>query len=172
MDLKFLSQFYSDIYSLYSDTEPPRRWDLVDWIDLEITSRFYSVRCIRLEEVLDHANVKHVNMFVLDVEGGELSVLKSINFSKVTFDVLCIETEASYRPEGYETSVANYLADRGYRLYATKGRNTWFINNDFVPHRRPGLPPGCFSGVQAMYTHNALYRAKGDEARQEECETK
>ena len=37
----------------------------------------------------------HINFFILDVEGAEMSILSSVDFSLVIFDVLCIETQYS-----------------------------------------------------------------------------
>ena len=51
--------------------------------------------------------------------------MKSINWSHVKFDVLCIETDPSNRPPGYGALVTEYLAGRGYVVYAQQqGRNT------------------------------------------------
>jgi hypothetical protein len=35
--------------------------------------------------------IRHFNVFFLDVEGGELAILRSVDFSKLSFDVLCVE---------------------------------------------------------------------------------
>jgi hypothetical protein len=51
------------------------------------------VECIPLAHILNKAHVHHVNYFLLDVEGGELEVLKSIHWHHVIFDVLCVETD-------------------------------------------------------------------------------
>lgn len=36
--------------------------------------------------------VNHVNLFSLDVEGSELGVLRTIDFKRVSFDVLVMES--------------------------------------------------------------------------------
>ena len=56
-------------------------------------------RCVSLQKVLDKAKVSHINFFVLDVEGGEMEVLHSINWHRTSFDVLCIETDMEHRRE-------------------------------------------------------------------------
>ena len=48
------------------------------------------IPCIPLHAVLKRANVSHINFFILDVEGGELDVLHTINWNTTTFDVLVI----------------------------------------------------------------------------------
>lgn len=96
------------------------------------------------------ANVTRVNFFVLDVEGGEHSVLTTIDWATVQFDVLVIETEPEYRPEGNFERIQSFLGARGYSClpgFETVGRNSWFVRNDFRPSQRPGLAEGCFQGL-------------------------
>lgn len=58
-------------------------------------------------------------------QGGELEVLKSINWNQVTFDVLCIETEEKFRPNGNSAMITTYLAKRGYvNATSQHGRNS------------------------------------------------
>ena len=107
------------------------------------------VECIPLSHVLHKAHTTHVNYFILDVEGGELEVLKSINFNHVKFDVLCIETEETNRPPGYADKVTAFLAGKGYiNATAQQGRNIWYTGKDFVPSRKPGLDPQCYNGAR------------------------
>jgi hypothetical protein len=40
------------------------------------------------------------------------------------FDVIVVETDSMHRPPGYADEVVKYLAARGYRKVAVKGRNT------------------------------------------------
>lgn len=49
------------------------------------------VNMTKLSTLFDNYGITHVNLFSLDVEGAELSVLKSIDWGKVVIDVLCIE---------------------------------------------------------------------------------
>ena len=59
-----------------------------------------------------------------ELQGAETEVLKSINWSLVKFDVLCIETDPPNRPPGYAQKVAEYMKERGYMDYAGQvGRN-------------------------------------------------
>lgn len=52
-------------------------------------------------------------------------MLKSINWSHIRFDVLCIETEEVNRPPGYAASITAYLAEKGYvNSVGQIGRNT------------------------------------------------
>ena len=104
------------------------------------------VECIQLNTILNYANIKHVNFFILDVEGGELSVLKGIDWDNVTFDVLCIETDVRMRPDGYIDEVKAYMAARDYTLYADRGRNSYFTHRLFVKSSRAGIDADHWTG--------------------------
>ena len=68
--------------------------------------------------------VHRVHLLVSGVQGGEMEVLKSIDWSKVTFDVLCVETDPSNRPPGYAKLVSDFLASHGYQNQSGQmGRN-------------------------------------------------
>ena len=53
------------------------------------------VTCLPLSSILHHLGVQHINLFFLDVEGAELMVLQSLDFSAVTFDVIAVEQDGS-----------------------------------------------------------------------------
>lgn len=87
--------------------------------------------------IFSHIKVFHVNFFILDVEGAELTVLKSINWEQIQFDIISVEIEAINRPTGYGKEVRVYLANRGYRYLNTIGRNAWFMHQFFIPSSQP-----------------------------------
>ena len=137
-------------------TKVPFNASLVDWTSaLRDLSNIREVECVKLGLVLRDARVLHVNFFVLDVEGGELEVLRSINWKRVTFDVLCVELEG--RPTGYADNVRSFLEQRGYFNHTSAGRNTWFVSKGFVPSRKPGLSASCFNGVRKSQREDAWY---------------
>lgn len=82
-----------------------------------------AVPCVPLGMILKYFHVKHINFFSLDVEGGELGVLKSIDFDEVSFDVICCE--------GHTDEVKKLLESKGYTMTEQIGYNRWFIHSDF-----------------------------------------
>jgi len=100
-------------------------------LELPVDTTIVSVSCLPLQKVLDVAGVSHINFFVLDVEGGELDVLHSINWHRTTFDILCVETDAEHRPDGYQHHVTHYLMQRGYRHVHDDRRNSWYQQQSF-----------------------------------------
>lgn len=148
--IEFMSDsFLRDYHNgLYNSCIPPGNISSLDFVHSNYTN-VIKVACIPLNHILHRINVYHVNFFILDVEGGELEVLKSINWNQVRFDVLCIEVEEANRPKGFGNLVTNFMVSKEYHNVTNQiGRNIWFIRNDFVPSKRPGIHPLCFNGAE------------------------
>lgn len=81
-----------------------------------------------LGPVLETLGYSHFDLFVLDVEGAEAQVLKSIDLSKVTFSVAMVEADG--RNETKDEEVRSMFSRHGY-LYRKVKRNDFFydLNN-------------------------------------------
>lgn len=51
----------------------------------------YFVQCYPLSDLLAALGVKHVDYFSLDVQGAELPILKTVDFTAVRIDVIIME---------------------------------------------------------------------------------
>ena len=108
------------------------------------------VRCLPLGVILGALDAFHINFFVLDVEGAEMSILSSLDWTRFSFDVLAIERQFSSE---HNDAIQSFLSDRGYdmwkgighekgvyaeeeELLATK-KNNWFVRSGFHPSPRP-----------------------------------
>lgn len=139
----FLAQYHKQIHDAGS---PPGNLSSVDWTKFSAVAE---IDCIPLALALHAAKVKHINLFILDVEGGEMSILKSIPWGTVRFDVICVETSPVDRPPGYAAEVSAFLRNVGYpNATGQVGRNMWFARSDFVPSARPGIASDCFNGAR------------------------
>lgn len=58
----------------------------------------------------DENNIKHINYLSIDVEGGEMKVIESINFDKVFIDVIAFENNY----HDLQHVLINYLKSKGY----------------------------------------------------------
>jgi hypothetical protein len=117
----FLKIFYP---SLYAASSPPGNVSSINWNN-HLSSEITVLQCLPLSVVLHHAHVHHINLFILDVEGAEVEVLKSIRWDSYRFDVLCVENDPSLRPAGFGSAITAFLLEKGY-IDATgqQGRNT------------------------------------------------
>lgn len=103
-----------------------------NWPSL-LPSWLVEVPCVSMSTVLSTSGISHVNLWLLDTEGAELSILRTVDWSRVVFDVIIVETEVKNRSDEYANHVKDYLLARGYVLMALKrGRNSWYRHNSFV----------------------------------------
>ncbi len=82
-----------------------------DWEAHGGTSDIIKVRTRPLRSVLEEHKLTRVHYLSIDVEGAELAVLQSIDFSKVFID--CIEFECNY--EDCLQPILTFLTSKGYR---------------------------------------------------------
>lgn len=66
-----------------------------------------------LADILDMYHICHINYLTLDVEGGELEILQSIPFNRITIDV--IDVENNYN----DARVKRFLESKGFK-YVTR----------------------------------------------------
>ena len=70
----------------------------------------------------------------IDVEGLDIEIIKSLNFEKFKPAVFCVETmEFNNLKLGRKNEeVKNYLAEKGYIVYADTYINTIFVKKDLL----------------------------------------
>ncbi|GHT31193.1 hypothetical protein FACS189434_00500 [Bacteroidia bacterium] len=78
------------------------------------------------------------NLLLLDAEGCDLQILKTILWSGSIPKIICVEN-VPYTPniKNYfdtmqKNELTNYLQNKGYSIYAFTGINTIFVHNDFL----------------------------------------
>jgi hypothetical protein len=97
------------------------------------------VPCVPLGIVFEFLGIEHINFLSLDIEGNELGALESIDFDKMTFDVMCIE--------GHKPEVRALLESKGYMFSEELQSNDWFIRKGFV---KSAIPDGKSINVQRV----------------------
>jgi hypothetical protein len=89
-----------------------------------------AIVCVPLTELLAFYNVRHIDFFSLDVEGGELGVLQALDFNCVTFNVIVVEADGS-NPEK-DSAVRKLLKAKGYKFHSRTGDDAeWKVGNDW-----------------------------------------
>lgn len=163
MSEKFIKSFFSEIHKrLYGDSgmDAPTAAGTgrlsLNYASIDSVPNVHIIQCLPLSTVLRRAHVDHVNLFILDVEGGELEVLRTVDWNTSRFDVIVVETETAFRPSGYFEQVNNFLTSRGYICdHPSLGRNSWFRHRDFTPSVMPNLKnQQCFRGAEKHMQKN------------------
>ena len=91
------------------------------------------INCMPMSLLLQRFQVCHINLFVLDVQGAELQVLRSIDFNAVTVDVWIIEVDKRFESED-EKAIKLLLVGNGYVFHAKIGANIWLHHKGFKGH--------------------------------------
>lgn len=68
-----------------------------------------TTNCTTLDTLLQQIGVTHVDYFSLDVEGGELFVLESIDWNAMEVDIFTIETQE------HRTEIIDLMKSHGYQ---------------------------------------------------------
>jgi hypothetical protein len=106
-----------------------------------------TLRCAPLAALLRELCLRHVDWWVLDVEGAELTVLQGVDWDAVTFDVITVEADGSDKEK--DAAVVTLLAQAGYAHLGQTTRNAWFVREGFVPSRAGAA---VLSGPQSYWT--------------------
>jgi hypothetical protein len=94
-------------------------------IDKENNAKVYAyIPCFSLNTILKALAVKTVDYFSLDVEGGEFSVLQSIDFDAINIKSFSIEYNGFQDPK---QKITSYLTTKGYTLTKVDGQDIYFL---------------------------------------------
>lgn len=100
------------------------------WPDLNRTAESLSTVpqtvCIPLSSILSAFNVRHIDYLIVDVEGGELQVLQTIDFSEVYVYLAIVEADHT-NPEK-ELAIQNLFREKGFEYTGYFNYNDYFVN--------------------------------------------
>lgn len=93
------------------------------------------IPCVPVGTLFKLFGILHIDWLSLDVEGGELEVIRTIDFSSINIQVLTIELDGSNPSKDKE--VKDIMIKNGYRLldapaFQVQIANSWFVHKSFV----------------------------------------
>jgi hypothetical protein len=99
-----------------------------------------TVKTITFEELMSHyPDIRRIDFLSLDVEGAEMDILKTINFTKYPFGLIAVECIDEKPGEGEELRA--FMAKKGYGVLADLGLDLMFVPQDrFELGEFPGRP--------------------------------
>lgn len=95
-----------------------------DYKTWEGSGALVTTPCTTLSALMDRIGRSHIDFFSLDVEGAELHVLQSIDFSRLSFDLVMIETQENY------DEIAAFMQSNGFELVQQLANDAVF---KFIP---------------------------------------
>jgi FkbM family methyltransferase len=87
------------------------------------------VPTVRLEDSLRNHSQNEIDYLSLDTEGGELEILKSIDFNNIFIGCLSVENNT----HGIE--IYHLMSDQGFQLSAVAGCDEFYINRKLLLER-------------------------------------
>lgn len=91
-----------------------------------ITDKTHKVLAFTLSEIIDkYFPTKSLDFLSIDVEGEDLEILATIDFSKYEINSICVEHNSRIGPDG----LLKYMEKSGYALVGNEysGNDFWFI---------------------------------------------
>lgn len=111
------------------DEKEAKRYETEEGIAI-LNQKEVQVKTVR--QILDeHWNGKFPDFLTIDIEGTELSIMKSIDFDQTSPMVICAET-LSFSATGNEQKndeLIQYICDQGFKVYADTYINTIFVRS-------------------------------------------
>ena len=94
--------------------------------DLNDSEMVKPIRCMPLSKILSDHDIQFVDVLSLDVEGAELRVLESLDFSKIAFGAIFVEANA-YNVTKNE-AVRKLLQSNHYVFTSSWSHSDWFVH--------------------------------------------
>lgn len=89
----------------------------------------YNVKCKKMSDLLQESNFEYIDIMIIDVEGAELDVIKSIDFD---FPIYTIFFEAHSDQKKKNSLVGEFLSEHGFLLKdRQRGNEVWYNPNYF-----------------------------------------
>jgi FkbM family methyltransferase len=92
------------------DKYDPRHLERIEFelASLGGAKKIIKIPCYTLNEILHKYGISHIDLLSIDVEGGELDILRSINFENVSVDVIVVENNYN------DLAFRSFLKIKGY----------------------------------------------------------
>lgn len=102
------------------------------------------VQCLPLYSLIQAAGNPTVNLLILDIEGAELAVLKTLPWDKVDIEIMTVETDLvgeTGLSGGSQQEIRDFIMSKGYKFFhhrhnknymTGKENNDLFIREDVV----------------------------------------
>eukprot|EP00929_Paragymnodinium_shiwhaense_P034524 TRINITY_DN18768_c0_g1_i1.p1 TRINITY_DN18768_c0_g1~~TRINITY_DN18768_c0_g1_i1.p1 ORF type:complete len:421 (+),score=34.80 TRINITY_DN18768_c0_g1_i1:63-1325(+) len=137
MPRPFLQRWHPDVLKALEAAESAGgSWDNVVFPNAKMVSR---VSCVPLGLLLSAVGVHTIDFMILDVEGAELPVLRTIDWSSIVISVLVVECTN----DRYQTVVdfmTSSATNHSYEALFDRqvGRNVWLVRKGFQVRTAPG----------------------------------
>ena len=96
------------------------------WHENSITRK---VKTKKLSNIFEDKNIKYIDFFSLDVEGGELDVLETIDWDNISIYLICIELDGNN--EEKDSRCRQVLKANGFKFQVRMCINEFWLNPNY-----------------------------------------
>ncbi|MBY0109993.1 MAG: FkbM family methyltransferase [Candidatus Babeliaceae bacterium] len=117
---------YAEMLSGLVKNYDSRHLSRIDWEcnHYKGSKKVIEVECYKLNDLLEKYGLYTIDYLTLDIEGGELDVLKSIDFD--VFNIHVIDVENNYN----DSKIKKFLLSKGYKLLHKLGVDELYIKDN------------------------------------------
>lgn len=91
---------------------------------------FGTIRTKTLDQILQENNIKDLDLLLIDVEGHDLNVLKSIDLRKYRPKLIVVEVFIYDMSKVNENELVRYMQSMGYIMYGYLIANAYFVDGN------------------------------------------
>lgn len=88
------------------------------------------IQCVRISDLFRNIGIFHVDLWILDVEGAELSALQGVDWDRVSISTIIMETDGG--DEAKDAAKLSLLKTKGYTCVRSKS-DSLCSHSTFVP---------------------------------------
>jgi len=115
----------SGVWEFATPSFRTRYWPTVKVEDL------VEIQCQPLQDIIDqHVTVEYFDFLSLDIEGAELSALKSVEWTRVGFGIIVVEADEHNVRKNL--ALRTFVESKGYVFLKDYNRSYWFANKNFA----------------------------------------
>ena len=81
----------------------------------------------------NYPEIRNVDFLSVDVEGAEISIIKTIDFNKYNFNLITVENSGEIK--GNAQKLINFMEEQGYKIYLNLGCDMMFIPKSTDNHK-------------------------------------
>ncbi|KAI9018324.1 hypothetical protein DFJ74DRAFT_644450 [Hyaloraphidium curvatum] len=133
--IKFLNQSYHPAVATALEEGYSSKKFLDSWHADRDKRTSVSVGCLPMQPVLEMTGILDIDLFSLDVEGGELMIIRTIDFAITNIRVIVVEADG--HDPSKDAAVGRFLLDAGFeRAFQNYRNQTGSMDNDFYINHR------------------------------------
>jgi FkbM family methyltransferase len=91
----------------------------------------YKVKCEKISTILHKSNMKYIDVFSIDVEGGEEEVLETMDWNIPVYIIIIELVDRNDMEKEKNKRCKKILKDNGFKLLKHEGLDDYWINNNY-----------------------------------------